>query len=131
MRRAYESLGIQCPTSAPTGLVVAPGQTTTRPGVRMPGPGGPMPGTPTVPLGTVRLAPPPGGQPAPNVSLSLGSDGAAQAQQGPQQQQTAANSLQQNLNMQLFNIGGNGETPGQAGIVSTYSNFVIISHNTY
>lgn len=120
MRRAYESLGIQCPTTgAPTGMVVAPVQNATRPGIRMPGPG------PTMPqpgIGSVRLPQPQTGQPAPNVSLAIGSD-TSQAQ-GPQQQPSGANNLPNNLqsvNMQFFNISGSGDGPGQTGLVSIFN----------
>lgn len=116
MRRAYESLGIQCPTSgAPTGMVVAPVQNATRPGIRMPGPG------PTMPqpgLGPVRLPQPQTGQPAPNVSLSIGND-TSQAQGGPQQQsQQPPQQQSSSANMmQFFSLSGSGDAPGQ-GLVS-------------
>lgn len=132
MRRAYESLGIQGPPSGPpsvppTGLV---GQNAQRPGVQgMPGAGGPQ-----MPPGAVmRLPVPQTGQPAPNVSLPLSSDPTgAQAQPGtqPQAQQISANTLQQQLNTVQFNLGGNGETPNPASLVSsliaTFNSFRIL-----
>lgn len=69
----------------------------------------------------MRLPAPQTGQPAPNVSLPLTGDPVgAQPGTQAQNQQTAANNLQQSLNMVQFSIGGNGETPNQTGIVSIF-----------
>lgn len=138
MRRAYDVLGLQCPTTAaggagvqPTGLLnTAPGQTPgniTRPGVgvRMVGPGANTAAMTPAGLTGVRMLAPPQGQPAPNVSLPL--DSTQQAQQTtsgvptPQGQQSAATSIQlPNASMQLF---GSSDGQAQPGIVSSPYSF--------
>lgn len=126
MRRAYESLGIQGPPSVPqqTGLV---GQTAQRPGV----PGIPVAGGPQMPPGAVmRLPAPQTGQPAPNVSLPLSGDPTgAQAQSGaqPQAQQISASTLQQQqVNALQFSLGGNGDGPNPASLVSTFTILITV-----
>ncbi|XP_065159068.1 CREB-binding protein isoform X2 [Atheta coriaria] len=108
MRRAYDALGIQCPTTGagptpPAGLIVA--QQQQRPGLRMVGanmqniaPGG------AAGMGGVRVLAPPQNQVAPNVSLPLGSDPtpAALLQQQNAAAQTAANLHNMQQSAQLF-----------------------------
>lgn len=86
MQRAYDALGIPCPTTgvgaAPAGLISNAGQ--ARPGLRLPlGNGGPnIPNLVAANMGGVRALAPPQGQPAPNVSLPLRSDSAPSATPG-------------------------------------------------
>lgn len=123
MRRAYDALGIPCPTTgappAPTTGNLLSAQ--PRSGLKLPMPGGAGPAIPNLTGGVRVLAPPPQqNQPAPNVSLPLGSGGepagavAANGTAGP------AGGLQQQgiSNVQLFGLAGNGDGPTPAGLVS-------------
>lgn len=103
MRRAYDALGIQVPTTGtgptPTGLIPNPVQ--QRPGLR------PLNAGPNIPNLTnsmqgVRVLGPPGPA-APNVSLPLGSDPSSNAVQAQGVNQTAA-SLQQSVNNVMFGL---------------------------
>ncbi|RZC35774.1 KAT11, KIX, DUF902, zf-TAZ and/or Bromodomain domain containing protein [Asbolus verrucosus] len=123
MRRAYDALGIQCPTTGagttPTGLIPNTGQ--QRPCIRLPIAGGP-----NMPAGLgVRAMPPATAQPAPNVSLPLGSDSTPNSNQGVSQ---AAVNLQQSVSSVIFGLTNDatgqglvsGQLPGglQAGQVT-------------
>lgn len=106
MRRAYDALGIQCPTTpgaAATGLI--PNANPQRPCIRLPIAGG----APTL----LRAMPQTAStvQPAPNVSLPLGSDSTPnQASQGAVSQ-TAA-SLQQSVSNVIFGLTNDANGPG-------------------
>ncbi|XP_044255376.1 CREB-binding protein-like isoform X6 [Tribolium madens] len=118
MRRAYDALGMQCPTTgtgtAPTGLI--PNAGPQRPCIRLPIAGGP---NMAAGLGVRGMAPG-AAQPAPNVSLPLGSDSAQNTNQGVSQ--VAAN-LQQSVSIFGLSNDGTGQglvAPGglQAGQVT-------------
>lgn len=118
MRRAYDALGIQCPTTAtgptPTGLIPNPAA-QSRPGIRLP-----ISAAPNIPnLGNnmqgVRVLAPPGSA-APNVSLPLSSDPTSNAIQAQGVNQTAAN-LQQSVNSVMFGLASGAEAANQ-GLVS-------------
>lgn len=126
MRRAYDALGIQCPTSAadatPTGL--HPNTPQVRAAIRLPlnAAAQAMPNLTAAGIGggnTVRVLAPNQGQQAPNVSLPLGSDGAAQAATAQQNAvaQAAANLQQNAVNVNPFGLPGDGAA--QQGLVST------------
>lgn len=112
MRRAYDALGIQVPTTAtgptPAGLIPNPVQ--QRPGLR------PLTVGPNIPNLTnnmqgVRVLGPPG--PATqNVSLPLGSDPSSNAVQAQGVTQTAA-SLQQSVNNVMFGLATGAEAANQ------------------
>uniref|UniRef100_A0A1Y1MJM8 histone acetyltransferase n=1 Tax=Photinus pyralis TaxID=7054 RepID=A0A1Y1MJM8_PHOPY len=117
MRRAYDALGIQCPTTAsagptPAGLIP---NAQPRPGLRLP-----LTVAPTIPninpnLGGVRGLAPPQGQPAPNVSLPLSSDPSSTPT--PSSAAQVAANIQQSVSgvQQLFGVGS-GTDPAQ-GVV--------------
>lgn len=104
MRRAYDALGIQCPTTpgAPAGLI--PNANPQRPCIRLPIAGSApnilrtMPPTATV-------------QPAPNVSLPLGSDSTPNQTNQGVVSQTAA-SLQQSVSNVIFGLTNDANGPG-------------------
>ncbi|XP_072396535.1 histone lysine acetyltransferase CREBBP isoform X1 [Diabrotica undecimpunctata] len=116
MRRAYDALGIQCPTTAsgpsPTGLLPNPSQ--PRPALRLPlNTGNALPNIGNSMQGVRVLAPP--GPAAPNVSLPLSSDPSNSAQaQGISQ--TAA-SIQQSVNNVMFGLASGAEAANQ-GLVN-------------
>ncbi|XP_028149092.1 CREB-binding protein isoform X2 [Diabrotica virgifera virgifera] len=116
MRRAYDALGIQCPTTAsgpsPTGLLPNPSQ--PRPALRLPlNTGNALPNIGSSMQGVRVLAPP--GPAAPNVSLPLSSDPSNSAQaQGISQ--TAA-SIQQSVNNVMFGLASGAEAANQ-GLVN-------------
>ncbi|XP_018572292.1 CREB-binding protein isoform X4 [Anoplophora glabripennis] len=118
MRRAYDALGIQCPTTAtgptPAGLIPNPAA-QPRPGIRLP-----INAAPNIPnLGNsmqgVRVLAPPISA-APNVSLPLSSDPTSNAIQAQGVNQTAAN-LQQSVNSVMFGLASGAEAANQ-GLVS-------------
>lgn len=118
MRRAYDALGIQCPT---TGSATTPGLLPNapqpRPGLRLPLSSGPV-----MSNLNVRVLAPPQGQAAPNVSLPLSSDSAPASTQNAVAQ--AASNLQQNVsNVQLFGLTAGNDTQGTQGLVSFLSSF--------
>lgn len=111
MRRAYEQLGIPCPTTGTvttTGLL--PNAVQTRPGIRLPISSGPTMQN--------RLLNPSQGQAAPNVSLPLGNDSTPASTQSAVAQ--TAQSLQQQSvsNVQLFGLTGTNDSQGAQGLVS-------------
>ncbi|KAJ8934660.1 hypothetical protein NQ318_017026 [Aromia moschata] len=117
MRRAYDALGIQCPTTGsgptPTGLIPNPGQ--PRPGIRLPlNAGQNIPNLGNNMQGVRVLAPP--ASAAPNVSLPLSSDPSSNAIQAQGVNQTAA-SLQQSVNSVMFGLASGAEAANQ-GLVS-------------
>lgn len=120
MRRAYDALGIQCPTTAagPTPAGLHANNPQVRPASRLPLSGTPaMPNLAVTGIGGVRALAPNQGQPAPNVSLPSAGDAAAQtAAQQNTVAQTAA-SLQQNVS---YNnpFGLSTDASGQQGLVS-------------
>jgi E1A/CREB-binding protein len=109
MRRAYDALGIQCPTTGagatPTGLIPNAGQ--QRPCIRLPIAGGP-----NMPAGIgVRAMPPATAQPAPNVSLPLGSDSTPNSNQGVSQ----TPSIQQSVSNVIFGLTNDATGQGLVG----------------
>ncbi|XP_057659426.1 CREB-binding protein isoform X6 [Diorhabda carinulata] len=114
MRRAYDALGIQCPTTAsgpsPTGLIPNPGQPRLRLSVNS---GNALPNIGNNMQGVRVLGPT--GPAAPNVSLPLNSDPSNSAQaQGISQ--TAA-SIQQSVNNVMFGLASGAEAANQ-GLVN-------------
>lgn len=131
MRRAYDALGIQCPTTGtagptPAGLIP---NSQPRPGLRLP------PGNPTMPnltanMGGVRVLAPPQGQAAPNVSLPLGSDPSSTST--PSSAAQVAANIQQSVSnvQQLFGVGA-GDSQGPQSVVCVFYYFLAIIKNKF
>lgn len=113
MRRAYDALGIQCPTTGAGGApTILPNPSQPRPGLRLPLPGGSnVPNLGTNMSGGVRVLAPPGPA-APNVGgVQLGNDSTQNSSQGTVNQTSA--SVQQSVNNVMYGLASGAEAVNQ------------------